>query len=153
MQVLGKAMNAQKANRHIKREVSKALRELMQPMLTKRRAAVLRLPSKGHAGPGMRAAVARQTRAATRWSGEQGGVSVIQRARGMPRGFNMAGRVFNRAEGWNPTTLAGEKVHQQMRPVEWFDSQASHGDAAAARQKIVHALAQTADKLASEIHR
>lgn len=153
MQHLSRAMQSDKAGKQIKRDVGKRLRAMMQPMVNKRKAAVLRLPSHGHTGAGMRQAVARQIKATTRWSGKSGGVSIVQRARSMPRNFNMAGRAFNRAEGWNPRSLGGEVVHQQMRPVEWFDSQADGGDTRRARHEIVAALEDTAGRLASEIRR
>lgn len=153
MQSLGRAMRAEGVNKDIKRDVSKKLREAMRPMVEKRKAAVLRLPSKGHPGTAMRQAIAKQIRAATRWSGEQGGVSIVQRARGMPRGFNMAGRMFNRAEGWNPTSLGGERVHQQVKPVEWFDAAQDTGETNRARQEIVSGLEEAAGRLAAEIRR
>jgi hypothetical protein len=150
---LARAMRAEGVNRHIKRDVSKKLRTLMKPMVAKRQAAVLRLPSKGHSGEGMRSAVARKVVAATRWSGKSGGVSIIQRGRGMPRNFQMAGRAFNRAEGWNPKNLAGEEMHQEMVPIEWFDSQADSGEARMVRHQVVQALDEVAGTLADEIRR
>lgn len=153
MNHLARAMRSEKVSKSIKRDTSKRLRMLMRPLVEKRKAAVLRLPSKGHSGTGMRQAVAKQTRAATRWSGKSGGVSIVQRARGMPRNFNMAGRMFNRAEGWNPKNLAGEIEHQQVTPVEWFDSQADVAEARVVRHQIVQALDETAGTLANEIRR
>lgn len=150
---LARAMRAEGVSKKIKRDTSKRLRELMRPMVEKRRAAVLSLPSSGHSGEQMRAAIAKQIRAATRWSGKNGGVSIIQRGRGMPRGFNMAGRAFNRAEGWNPQNLGGESVHQQVTPVEWFDSQADATERREVRQQIIEALDETAGSLADEIRR
>lgn len=153
MQHLARAMRAEGVNKHIKRDVSKKLRGLMRPLVEKRRAAVLRLPSKGHSGQGMRHAIAQKVVAATRWSGKSGGVSIIQRARGMPRDFQMAGRAFNRAEGWNPQNLAGEEEHQQMTPIEWFDSQADPSEARMVRHQVVQALDEVAGTLADEIRR
>jgi hypothetical protein len=125
----------------------------MRPMVEKRKAAAFRIPSSGHPGPSMRQAIAKQIRAATRWSGEQGGVSIAQRGRGMPRKFNMAGRAFNRSEGWHPKNLGGVKVHQQVRPVEWFDRVQDATETNHARQEIVQALEDVAGTLASEIRR
>jgi hypothetical protein len=153
MHALSREMNSSKAGKIIKREVSKRLREIMRPMVEKRKAAVLRLSSKGHVGPSMRQAIAKQIKATTRWSGQSGGVSIAQKARGMPRSFPMAGRMMNRSEGWNPKSLGGETFHQQVRPVEWFDSQADQGDKTRARHEIVEALEETAGRLASEIRR
>jgi hypothetical protein len=151
MQHLARQMRAEGVSKHIKRTTSKRLRGLMSPLVEKRRAAVLRLPSSTNTG--MRSAIAKQVRAATRWSGKSGGVSVIQRARGMPRDFQFAGRAFNRAEGWNPTSLGGETVHQQVTPVAWFDSASDAAERRVVRQQVVEALNETAATLAGEIRR
>lgn len=153
MNVLARAMRSENVSKHIKRDTSKRLRLLMRPLVARRQASVLSLPSSGHTGVVMRQAIAKQIRAATRWSGKSGGVSVIQRARGMPRNFSQAGRAFNRAEGWSPRNLAGETEHQQMRPVEWFDSVADVQERRLVRQQIIQALDETAGTLANEIRR
>lgn len=151
MLLIKKAMAEGATGKTLKRELSKELRNLMNPLVAEQRRKVLALPSSGKAhGQSMRQAVARQTKAATRWSGRNMGVSIIQRARSMPRGFDYAGRAFNREEGWNPTTLGGEVHHQQIRPAQWFD-----GPTAGVRPEIgreVHAaLERTADKIAASI--
>jgi hypothetical protein len=138
--------------KQLKRELSKQLRQLMNPLVQARRQSVLSLPSKGHSGPSMRQAIARQTRAATRWRGRNTGISIIQRARGMPRDFSMAGRAFNREEGWNPTALGGVQVHQQVTPAKWFDSM-ERGDRPRVRQAVIEALEDTAAKMADDIRR
>jgi hypothetical protein len=150
-QKMGKLQAAMKEaadGKALKRELSKRLRGIAQPTEQRMRQMVLKLPSKGHPGPSMRQAIARQTKAATRWSGDSMGVSIKQRARSMPRGFNMAGRAFNRAEGWNPTTLGGETIHQDIRPAQWFDSQ-TVGVAPDAQRAILTALEDAAATIAS----
>ena len=148
---LKKAMAEAEGGKVIKRELAKELRSLMNPLVAEQRARVLRLPSKGGHGQSMRQAIARQTKAATRWGGENVGVSIIQRARSMPRGFDYAGRVFNRAEGWHPQTLGGESLHQQIRPAGWFDD-VTKGQRGEVGQKVHRALDVAADKIASSAH-
>jgi len=148
---LKRAMAEGANGKAMKRELSKRLRNLLNPLVMEQRRKVLALPSSGKSRVSMRQAIARQTRAATRWSGQNMGVSVIQRARGMPRGFNMAGRMFNRAEGWNPTTLGGETRHQQVRPAQWFD-QPTHGKKAEAARQVHAALEATAVKIGQAAH-
>lgn len=138
------------APKTMKRELSKRLRTIAKPLETKMKERILRLPSKGHSGPSMRQAVAQKTRAATRWSGDNIGVSVVQRARGMPRDFRMAGRMFNREEGWNPVNLAGEVLHQQMRPAQWFDGETS-GMRPELQQEIIRALDDAAVKIGQSV--
>lgn len=148
MLAIKRAMAAGAGGKTLKRDLSKKLRGLMNPLVAEQRRRVLALPSKGGSRASLRQAVARQTRGATRWSGQNMGVSVIQRARAMPRGFNMAGRMLNREEGWNPTTLGGETRHQVARPSGWFDSP-THGKREEAARQVHAALEETAAKIAS----
>jgi hypothetical protein len=152
MNHLALAFKKSSDGKRLKRELSKQLRKLMKPLVAERKAAVLRLPSKGHAGPSMRQAIAKQTRAAIRYSGRSTGVSVIQRGRSMPRDFNMAGRAFNREVGWNPTNLAGVQTHQEMRPTQWFDDQVK-ADRSRVRRDIIQAIGDMSDKMADDIRR
>lgn len=151
MRVIRRMMNEATTGKALKRELSKELRGIMNPLVAEQRRRVLALPSRGGHTQSMRQAVARQTKAATRWSGKNVGVQVIQRARGMPRNFNMAGRMFNREEGWNPTTLGGETVHQQIRPAGWFDD-VTTGVRPDVTRRVRHALEQAADKIAESAH-
>src|SRR4051812_26258771 len=105
MRTMRRALKQAEDGKVLQRELAKRLRKFMQPLVAAQRTRVLRLPSKGHPGESMRQAVARQTRAATRWSGKNAGIQIIQRARSMPRDFNMAGRMFNRDGGWEPQNL------------------------------------------------
>lgn len=148
---LKKAMAEAADGKVLKKELAKELRGIMNPLVAEQRRKVLSLPSKGGHSQSMRQAVARQTKAATRWSGRNMGVQIIQRARSMPRNFNMAGRMFNRADGWNPTTLGGETVHQQMRPAGWFDD-VTAGQRPEVGRKVHQALERTAAKIASSVH-
>lgn len=150
MRRLGIVLRTHSEGKTLKKDISKRLRKIAGPLAKEQKTRVLRLPSKGHAGTSMRQAIARQTRAATRWGGKDVGVSVIQRARGMPRDFNMAGRAFNREEGWHPTTLGGESVHQQMTPTGWFDD-VTMGVRPEAAREVRDALDDLAAKIAAEI--
>jgi hypothetical protein len=145
---LKRAMAEGAGGKTLKRELSKRLRDLMNPLVQQQKSRVLRLPSKGHQGPSMRQAIARQTKAATRGSGQNMGVQIIQRARAMPRGFDYAGRAFNRADGWNPTTLGGETVHQEIRPAGWFDD-VTDGQRPKVGREVLAALDATAAKIAA----
>lgn len=148
---LKKAMAEASNGKEIKRALSKELRGIMNPLVAQQRARVMRIPSKGGHSQSMRQAIARQTKAATRWSGNSMGVQVIQRARSMPRGFQYAGRAFNREEGWHPQNLGGEVVHQQIRPAQWFDG-ATKGEREPIGRKVHQALEQAAAKIASSVH-
>lgn len=150
MSKLKRAMAEASDGKVLKRELSKRLRNLMNPLVQEQRGRVLRLPSKGHSGSSMRQAIARQTKAATRWGGRTMGVSIIQRARSMPRDFNMAGRAFNREEGWNPTTLGGTTVHQQVSPTQWFDG-ATDGKKPEVGRQVLAALEETSAKIAAQV--
>lgn len=148
MRHLKKAMGTGADGKAMKRELSKQLRKTMDPLLARMRQNVLGLPSKGQSkGQSMRQAIAKQLKATTRWSGDNTGVSVIQKARGMPRNFRMAGRMFNREEGWHPHNLGGVVEHQQVRPAMWFDSETPHARMQATHD-IQHALEAAAVTIA-----
>jgi hypothetical protein len=151
MTMLASAFKQGTASKTMKRELSKRLRTVAKPLEMRMKARVLRLPSKGHPGPSMRQAIAQKTKAATRWSGDSMGVSVKQRGRGMPRNFAMAGRSFNREDGWNPTTLGGIQTHQEMRPAEWFDGETA-GIRPEMQREVLRALDEAAATIASSVH-
>lgn len=152
MRALNRSMNAGNS-KAIKRIASKRLRLAAAPLAAEMKTRVLGLPSQGRSrGGSMRQAIARQTRVNTRWSGKNAGVSVVQRSRGMPRDFRMAGRMFNREEGWSPSNLAGETTHQEMTPANWFDG-AAMGKRKDIQRHVVGALAEVADTMAQAAHR
>lgn len=147
MRTMGRAFRQADDGKLLKRELSQRIRKLGQPLAEQQRARVRSLPSRGHQGQSMRQAIARQTKVSTRWGGRNAGVSIIQRARSMPRGFNMAGRMFNRGE-WHPTTLAGEMVTQHATPASWFDQPVLD-----ARPLIGHEVRQAIEDTAAKIAR
>lgn len=154
MRHLARQFNGPGVSKTLKRKTSAKLRKIIEPMVAKRRAAVRALPSRGgvRQGGSMRQAVAQKTRAGTRWSGKDVGVQIIQRARGMPRDFRYAGRMFNREIGWDPVSLDGSQRHQQMRPAGWFDEPMKE-DRRIARRQVIEALEETAAILAKDIGR
>ena len=151
MRAINRSMKAADGGKLIKRKVSAKLRKIAKPLVDEQKARVLRLPSKGHPGPSMRQAIARQTKAATRWGGKNPGISVVQRGTAMPRSFRLAGRAFNREEGWNPQALGGAGVHQQIRPASWFD-EPTKGLRPAMKREVLAALEEAADTMARAAH-
>lgn len=148
---LQKVMAEASDGKALKRALSAKLRGLAGPLVAAQRARLLSLPSGGHRGPSMRQAVARQVKATTRWSGREMGVNIKQGTRAMPRNFRMAGRAFNREEGWSPGTLGGETRHQQIRPAQWFDAP-TMGKKAEVAQLVREALEEAAATIGSSIH-
>lgn len=153
LQAIARAVGSEADGRKLKRELAKRIRGVMEPARQKVIARLLALPSQGRSGISMRQAIARQTRASVRFKGRDTGVSLVQRARGMPRDFQYAGRAFNRPEGWNVTTLGGAQVVQQMRPVEWFDQPIQDFVPTEARMEVWLALEDTARRIARETDR
>jgi hypothetical protein len=152
MRAINRSMKTAEGGKLIKRKVSAKLRKVAKPLVDVQKERVLRLPSRGHAGPSMRQAIAKRTKASTRWGGKNAGISIVQRGTGMPRDFRLAGRAFNREEGWNPTNLAGETTHQQVRPAEWFD-QPTKGMRPTIKHEMIQALEEAADTMARAAHR
>jgi hypothetical protein len=145
---LSRAVAAESDGKALKRDLGKRLRAVMEPV---RQQVIRRLQSTGgsaHEGPRLRDAVARQTRAGVRFSGRNTGVNLVQRTRGMPRGFNMAGRAMNRAEGWQAHATA----RQHARPAEWFDEPAK-ASVDEARRAALAAMEDMARRLAERAKR
>lgn len=152
MRDINRSMKAAEGGKLMKRKVSAKLRKIAKPLVDEQKTRVLALPSKGHAGASMRQAIAKRTRAATRWGGKNPGISIVQRGTGMPRDFRLAGRAFNRAEGWNPSNLGGITQHQQMKPAAWFD-EPTKGARPAIKHELLAALEEVADTMARAAHR
>lgn len=150
MRTMGRAFKQAEDGKVLKRELSKRIRKLGAPLAAEQRARVRSLPSSRGGRPGLRQAVARQTRVATRWSGRNAGVSIIQRARSMPRGFNMAGRMLNRGE-WHPSAFGAAPVTQHVRPTGWFDQPVLEARPLIGRQ-VREAIEDTAAKIARSAH-
>lgn len=149
LRALGRAVEAEADGKKLKRELAKELRGVIEPLRQQVIARLMRIRSAGHPGPSLRRAVARQTRAAVRFRGDNTGVSLVQRARGMPRDFRYAGRALNRPEGWRPQALGGVRVQQLATPAEWFDQPV--GDTATAvdaRRAIDRTLEDMARRIA-----
>lgn len=148
MRAINRSMKSADGGKLMKRKLSAKLRKIAKPLVDEQKARVLRLPSKGHSGPSMRAAIAKQTKASTRWGGKNAGLSIVQRGTAMPRSFRLAGRAFNREAGWNPTNLGGIVEHQQIRPALWFDEPTK-----AARPAIKHELLVALEEVAGTMAR
>lgn len=153
LQAIARAMAKESDGKSLKRDLAKNLRGVVEPLRAKVIAKLMSLPSQGHPGAGMREAIARQTRAGVRFTGRQTGVNLVQRARGMPRNFQYAGRAFNREEGWNVTSLGGEQLVQQMQPAQWFDGPIEDDAPGEARRAITGALEDMADRIARDVHK
>lgn len=148
LQGLARALAAETDGKALKRDLAKQLRQVIQPLRAQVLRRLMSIGGSAHSGTGLREAVGRQTRAGVRFSGRNTGVNLVQKARGMPRGFNMAGRALNREEGWNPTSLGGTQVHQQATPVEWFD-EPTQQSTREARRAVAQALEDMAERIAN----
>jgi hypothetical protein len=148
LQALGRALAAESDGKALKRDLAKQLRQVIQPLRAQVLRRLMSIGGSTHSGSGLRESVGRQTRAGVRFSGKNTGVNLVQRSRGMPRNFPMAGRALNREEGWTPTSLGGTKVHQQATPVEWFDEPAQQSTDEA-RRAVKQALEDMAQRIAN----
>lgn len=148
MRAIGRAVGKEADGKALKRDLARKLRAIIGPLREKVVARLMSLPSSGHSGEGMREAIARQTKAGTRFGGKNAGVQLVQRTRGMPRNFPYAGRAFNREEPWTPTTLGGIQVTQQMQPAQWFDGPIQDEAPGEAQAAILEALEETAERIA-----
>lgn len=143
LQQIARALKAEEDGKRLKRELAKNLRTVMEPIRQQMLARLMRVGS-GE----MSQAIARSVRPGVRFSGRNTGVSLVQRARGMPRNFPYAGRAFNRVEGWHPKNLGGVTIHQVATPVQWFD-EPTKGAQVEARLAVIEAVEDMSRRLAA----
>lgn len=144
-------MKRESDGRQLKRELSAEIRSVLDPLVPVVRARVLALPSRRNTG--MRQAIARQTRVSAKFSGRDVGAVLIQRARGMPRGFQYAGRAFNDGDsGWHPKSIDGSERVQHTTPAGWFDQPVERVEPDA-RERIQAAIAHMAERIAARARR
>lgn len=152
LRALARAVAAESDGKQLKKELAAELRRVVEPIRSRQVARIMSIPSKGHPGRGLRESVAHQTKAGVRFGGRNVGINIMQRARGMPRNFQFAGRALNRAAGWSPKSLGGVIFHQHARPTEWFD-QPGHGAGADAMRAAQQVMERMAARLAARAGR
>jgi hypothetical protein len=122
LRLLVVALGKEADGKALVRDLVKELRAVAEPARDAARASVLGMESTSAVLPGLRAAVARNTRVTVRTTGSRAGVGVRASKSGMPRGFRNAPRRLNAYKGWRHPVFGDRSVWvvQRGRP-GWFD--------------------------------
>ncbi len=140
LQALARALDSEADGKKLRRDLSKTLREAMEPLkkeaqgnVRSLRATVVMRSNKtrdksgrfvtlGGREASLRDAVASAVKAEGRLSGKATGARLRVPRKGMPRGFNNAARRLNRKSGWRHPVFGGSGwVQQTASPPGWFD--------------------------------
>lgn len=149
LQALGRALKAEADGKKLRRDLSKNLREALEPIKEEARSNLMGVASAGLTrGAPLRTTVLDQMKAEARLSGKSTGARLRVRRRGMPRGFASAGKALNNPAGWrHPVFNTGTWVQQIAIPPEWFDraTRAGHDQA---QDKAMRAMEDMAKRIA-----
>lgn len=123
LQALAKALGAQADGKRLRRELSKSLRQALEPARQEVRAGLLGMGTAGIPveGPPLRTTVLKQLRAETRLTGRSTGAKLRIRKRGMPRGFANAPKRLNAKKGWRHPVGGRDVWVTQLGEPEYFD--------------------------------
>lgn len=151
LQALSRALKAEADGKKLRRDLSKNLRQVMEPIKEEARSNLLGIASAGlNQGEPLRQAVADQMKAEARLSGKSAGARLRVRRRGMPRGFSNAPKALNNPQGWRHRVYGRDTWVQQVAvPNEWFDRahRAHHEEA---RDAALQAMEDMAARISSK---
>jgi hypothetical protein len=150
---LGRALKAEEDGKQLKRDLVRNFKDALDPAVKEAKANMRAMPSRGHAGPKLRADVARRVGVQVKLGRRTVGVSM--RATGTKvRGFSNAPRLLNKRSGWrHPNIAAGRRgqpdwvAQRSARPL-WFDDPVQHR-----RREFRRAAIKAVDDMANRIAR
>src|SRR5947209_4575786 len=120
LKALARRLRQLEDGKQLRKDLVRGLREAVKPAVDAAKASIRSMPTSGrrHAGPGLRAGVARAVTVQVRTSGRSAGVRV--RARKTPglRGFANAPKRLNRQAGWRHPVMGDREawVSQRGKP-------------------------------------
>jgi hypothetical protein len=151
LQALARALSAEADGKKLRRDLSKSLRQAMEPLKHQVIGNLLGLDDTSPAAGtlSLRQSLVPLVKAQGRLSGRSTGARLRVGAKGAARGFDHAARRLNRAKGWRHPLFGNREVwiEQRATPVEWFDSatRKSHGEM---RKAVLSAMEDMAQRIA-----
>ncbi|MFD9706212.1 hypothetical protein [Lentzea sp. NPDC059081] len=119
---LARALKSEEDGKELRKDLVKTSRAVLNPTRNAARAAIKSMPSRGHAGPKLRTAVAQKVMVQIKTNGRYPGA--VLRAKKTPklRKFRNAPKRLNARSGWNHPSINNPDVtvHQDGKP-GWFD--------------------------------
>lgn len=122
LKALNRALRKEEDGKQLRKDLRTNMRAVLEPVRDQAREAVKAMPSHGHAGPNLRAAVARKTVVEVRLAGRFTGVRVLTRKTPNLRAFRSAPRHINAGKWRHPVYGNRNKwVTQKSGAKNWFD--------------------------------
>lgn len=119
---LGRACRSLEDGKEVRRDITKAAREVLNPSRNAARQAVKAIPSKGHAGPKLRNAVANKVMVQIKLSGRYPGATLRAKKTPNLRRFRNAPKRLNARAGWTHPSIEDPTVQRrQIGKPGWFD--------------------------------
>lgn len=153
LQSLSRALKQEADGKLLRRDLSKRLRQALDPIKEDARSNLMGIASAGLSrGTPLRQTVAQQMKAQARLSGRSAGAALRVRRKGMPRGFFNAPKALNNPKGWRHPVMGNREVwvEQVAQPTEWFDRAAREGRDLA-RDKALEAMEDTAARIVRNV--
>jgi hypothetical protein len=151
LQELARALSAEADGKKLRRDLSKQLRQAIEPLKQQAISNLLGIDdtSPAEASPSLRQSIVPLIKAQGRLSGRSTGARLRVGGTGAARGFTHAARRLNRAKGWRHPLFGNREawVEQRATPVEWFDSatRQSHDEM---RDAVLGAMEDMAQRIA-----
>lgn len=120
LHALGRALKAEEDGKQLRREVTRNMRDALQPAVADARSGIMSMPATGTASPGLRSEIAKKIRPEVRLSGRSTGARV--RAKKIrTRNFANAPKRTQQAKGWRHRVFGTDEWVTQQGKVDWFD--------------------------------
>ncbi|GLZ36212.1 hypothetical protein Lesp02_83990 [Lentzea sp. NBRC 105346] len=121
---LARAMRSEEDGKELRKDLTKTARNVLNPTRNAVRAAIKSMPSRGHAGPKLRSAIAGKVMVQIRQSGKYPGAVIRAKKTPNVRKFRNAPKRTNSRSGWFHPSIGNNavRVHQRGKP-GWFDDE------------------------------
>lgn len=147
-QEVGRRLLAEADGKKLRRDLGKQIRRATLPIVAEAKSNILGMadgPARTQ-GMSLRAAIARDIKVQTRYTGRSAGARIRVTKKRMPRGFRNAPKRLNSGKGWRHPVFGSDTwVRQSGRP-GWFDN-ATRKHHAEVRRAVLRAMKQAVDRI------
>lgn len=115
------ALDAESDGKELGRDLVQELTHVAEPAVRAAQASIMSMSSGSTLTPGLRSAVASETKSRVRLTGQHPGLAIIAGKDGMPRDFRNAPKRLNSAKGWRHKVFGHDVWVTQRGKPGWFD--------------------------------
>ncbi|HEY5833589.1 hypothetical protein [Streptomyces sp.] len=147
IQALGRALAAEEDGKALRKELAKNMRTALNPAAEMAKSGIMSMRSQGgHAGPGLRTAIAKKVRPEVKLGGMWTGARVKAKKTPAVRGFRNAPKRTQKVGGWRTKSFDGE-WRTQIGKFDWFD-RAMAGRNEVYKRAVLDAMEEMARRIA-----